>query len=169
MKHVLAQLKQYKKDTFLTIGFTILEVILEVLLPFITAKIIDDGLQQSNMSVILRLGIIMIVFAAVSLFSGAMAGKFAASASSGLAANLREALYIRVQGFSFSNIDKFSTAGLVTRMTTDVTNLWSISVRERCESSVMNYLKIWNRFQSNILIPMHMEISCLSIRMILIR
>lgn len=123
MKHVLAQLKQYKKDTFLTIGFTILEVILEVLLPFITAKIIDDGLQQSNMSVILRLGIIMIVFAAVSLFSGAMAGKFAASASSGLAANLREALYIRVQGFSFSNIDKFSTAGLVTRMTTDVTNI----------------------------------------------
>lgn len=75
------------------------------------------------MSVILRLGIIMIVFAAVSLFSGAMAGKFAASASSGLAANLREALYIRVQRFSFSNIDKFSTAGLVTRMTTDVTNI----------------------------------------------
>ncbi len=123
MKNVLAQLKQYKKDAFLTIGFTILEVIMEVLIPFITAMIIDDGLEQSNMPVILRLGVLMIVMAAVSLFSGAMAGKFAASASSGLACNLREAMYIRVQDFSFSNIDKFSTAGLVTRMTTDVTNV----------------------------------------------
>lgn len=123
MKNVLAQLKQYKKDTFLTIGFTILEVIMEVLIPFITAMIIDDGLEQSNMPIIIRLGLLMIIMAAVSLFSGAMAGKFAASASSGLACNLRETMYIRVQDFSFSNIDKFSTAGLVTRMTTDVTNV----------------------------------------------
>lgn len=123
MKNVLAQLKQYKKDTFLTIGFTILEVIMEVLIPFITAMIIDDGLEQSNMPIILKLGLLMIIMAAVSLFSGAMAGKFAASSSSGLACNLREAMYIRVQDFSFSNIDKFSTAGLVTRMTTDVTNV----------------------------------------------
>lgn len=123
MKNVLAQLKQYKKDTFLTIVFTILEVVMEVFIPFITARIIDNGLQQSNMPIILRLGVLMIVMAAVSLFSGAMAGKFAASASSGLACNLREAMYIRVQDFSFSNIDKFSTAGLVTRMTTDVTNV----------------------------------------------
>lgn len=123
MKTVLAQLKQYKKDTFLTMGFTTLEVVMEVLLPFITAMIIDDGLEQSNMPVIIRLGVLMLVMAAVSLFSGAMAGKYAASASSGFACNLREAMYIRIQDYSFSNIDKFSTAGLVTRMTTDVTNL----------------------------------------------
>ncbi len=123
MKNVLTQLKQYKKDTFLTMGFTMLEVIMEVLIPFITAMIIDDGLEQSNMPVIIRLGVLMLVMAGVSLFSGAMAGKFAASASSGFACNLREAMYIRVQDFSFSNIDKFSTAGLVTRMTTDVTNV----------------------------------------------
>lgn len=123
MKTVLAQLKQYKKDTFLTMGFTTLEVIMEVLLPFITALIIDNGLEQSNMSAILQYGILMLVMAAVSLFSGAMAGKSAASASSGFACNLREAMYIKIQDFSFSNIDKFSTAGLVTRMTTDVTNV----------------------------------------------
>ena len=116
-------MKQYKKDTFLTMGFTTLEVIMEVLLPFITARIIDDGLEQSDMSAIVRLGILMLVMAAVSLFSGAMAGKFAAAASSGFACNLRESMYIKIQDYSFSNIDKFSTAGLVTRMTTDVTNV----------------------------------------------
>ena len=123
MKYVLAQLKQYKKDTVLTMGFTTLEVIMEVLLPFITAMIIDEGLEKSDMPAIFRLGILMLFMAAVSLFAGAMAGKFAASASSGLACNLRESIYIRIQDFSFSNIDRFSTAGLVTRMTTDVTNV----------------------------------------------
>lgn len=123
MKTVLAQLKQYKRDTFLTMGFTTLEVIMEVLLPFITARIIDNGLEQSDMSAIIRYGILMIAMALVSLFAGAMAGKYSASASSGFACNLRESMYIRVQEYSFSNIDKFSTAGLVTRMTTDVTNI----------------------------------------------
>ncbi|MGI6010858.1 MAG: ABC transporter ATP-binding protein [Ruminococcus sp.] len=123
MKAVLKQLKQYKRDTFLTMAFTTLEVIMEVLLPFITAMIIDEGLEQSDMPAILKLGILMLVMAAVSLFSGAMAGRFAASASSGFACNLRESMYRCVQNYSFSNIDKFSTAGLVTRMTTDVTNL----------------------------------------------
>ncbi len=123
MKTVLAQLKQYKRDTFLTMGVTTLEVIMEVLLPFITALIIDNGLEQSDMPAIVKYGLLMLVMAVVSLFSGAMAGKFAASASSGFACNLRESMYIRVQDYSFSNIDKFSTAGLVTRMTTDVTNV----------------------------------------------
>lgn len=123
MKTVLAQLKQYKKDSLLTMGFTTLEVIMEVLLPFITALIIDRGLEQSDMSAIVKYGVLMLVMALVSLFSGAMAGKFAASASSGFACNIRESMYIRVQDYSFSNIDKFSTAGLVTRMTTDVTNV----------------------------------------------
>ncbi len=123
MRTVLKQLKQYKRDTLLTMGFTTLEVIMEVLLPFITALIIDNGLERSDMPAILKYGVLMLVMAVVSLFSGAMAGKFAASASSGFACNLRESMYIRVQDYSFSNIDKFSTAGLVTRMTTDVTNL----------------------------------------------
>lgn len=104
-------------------GFTTLEVIMEVLLPFITAMIIDDGLERADMPAILRLGMLMIVMAGVSLLSGAMAGKYAASASAGFACNLRERMYTCVQDYSFSNIDKFSTAGLVTRMTTDVTNV----------------------------------------------
>ena len=123
MRSVLQQLKQYKRETFLTMGFTTLEVIMEVLLPFITAMTIDDGLEQSNMPAILHLGVLMIAMAVVSLFAGAMAGKFSASASSGFACNLRESMYACIQEYSFSNIDKFSTAGLVTRMTTDVTNL----------------------------------------------
>ena len=96
---------------------------MEVLLPFMTAKIIDEGLSQSDMPAILRFGAIMVAMAAVSLFAGAMAGRFAASASSGFACNLRESMYVCIQDFSFSNIDKFSTAGLVTRLTTDVTNV----------------------------------------------
>ena len=102
---------------------TALEVVMEVLLPFITARIIDDGLSESNMPVVYRYGIIMIIMAFLSLLFGALAGKFAASASAGLSANLREAIYANIQTFSFSNIDKFSVPGLVTRMTTDITNV----------------------------------------------
>ena len=123
MKKVLQQLKQYKRDSLLFIGLTALEVIMEILLPFITAIIIDQGLEQSNLPVVYRYGILMVVMAFLSLIFGALAGKFAASASSGFAANLREAIYDRIQTFSFSNIDKFSVPGLVTRMTTDVTNV----------------------------------------------
>lgn len=120
---ILKQIRQYKKDAILTPVFTALEVFMEVLLPFITAKIIDDGLQQGDLVTVYRYGAIMLVMAMCSLFFGAFAGKYAASASSGLACNLRESIYEKVQEFSFSNIDKFSTAGLVTRMTTDVTNV----------------------------------------------
>ena len=95
---------------------------MEILLPFITAIIIDEGLQASSMPTVYRYGILMIIMAFLSLFFGATAGKFAASASSGLSANLREAIYANIQTFSFSNIDKFSVPGLVTRMTTDITN-----------------------------------------------
>ena len=123
MKKVLQQVKQYKRDAFLCIGLTALEVIMEILLPFITSIIIDRGLEASNMPVVLRYGIVMIVMAFLSLVFGALAGRFAASASSGFSANLREAIYDNIQTFSFSNIDKFSVPGLVTRMTTDVTNV----------------------------------------------
>lgn len=96
---------------------------MEVLLPFVTAMIIDQGLQEGDISRIMTLGGIMILMAAISLFAGAMAGKFAAASSTGFACNLRESMYVGIPEFSFSNIDKFSTAGLVTRMTTDVTNV----------------------------------------------
>ena len=102
---------------------TAFEVVMEILLPFITARIIDDGLSAANMPVVYRYGIMMIVMAFLSLLFGALAGKFAASASAGLSANLREAIYANIQTFSFSNIDKFSVPGLVTRMTTDITNV----------------------------------------------
>lgn len=123
MKLLFKELKQYKKDSILTPLFTALEVIMEVMLPFITAKIIDQGIQEGDMKKVYTYGAAMIVMALISLFAGAMAGKYAASASSGLACNLRKSIYDKVQTFSFSNIDKFSTAGLVTRMTTDVTNI----------------------------------------------
>ena len=122
MKTVLRQLGRYKRDTFLCMGSATLEVVMEILLPFITSIIIDRGLEQANLSVVYRFGALMVVMAFFSLFFGAAAGKFAASASLGLAANLREAIYNNIQTFSFSNIDKFSVPGLVTRMTTDITN-----------------------------------------------
>ena len=123
MKTVLRQLGRYKKDALFCIGLTTLEVIMEILLPFITAMIIDQGLEAANLSAVYRYGIVMIALAFLSLVFGALAGKFAASASSGFAANLREAQYNRIQTFSFSNIDKYSVPSLVTRMTTDITNV----------------------------------------------
>ena len=123
MKIVLKQVGRYKRDTFLTMGLTALEVVMEILLPFITAIIIDDGLKQSNLPVVIRYGLLMILMSIISLCFGALAGKFAANASAGFAANLRESIYNNVQTFSFSNIDKFSVPSLVTRMTTDITNV----------------------------------------------
>ena len=123
MRKVLQQLKQYKRDTFLCIGLTALEVVMEILMPFVTAIIIDRGLEASNLPVVYRYGALMVGMAFLSLIFGALAGKNAASASSGLSANLREAIYANIQTFSFSNIDKFSVPSLVTRMTTDITNV----------------------------------------------
>ena len=123
MKRVLQQLGVYKKDALLCVGLTTLEVIMEILLPFITARLIAEGLEASNLSAVYRYGAVLVVMALFSLIFGATAGRFAASASSGLAANLREAIYANIQTFSFSNIDKFSVPGLVTRMTTDITNV----------------------------------------------
>ena len=123
MKRVLQQLGVYKKDALLCVGLTTLEVIMEILLPFVTAIIIDRGLEVSNLSVVYRYGALMVLMAFLSLCFGAMAGRNAASASAGLGANLREAIYANIQTFSFSNIDKFSVPGLVTRMTTDITNV----------------------------------------------
>lgn len=123
MRNVLSRLGRYKKDTFICIAMSALEVVFEILLPFMTSLIIDRGLEKADMPAVYRYGIIMVVFAFFSLISGAAAGRFAAKASSGFAANLRESIYGNIQDFSFSNIDKFSVPGLVTRMTTDVTNV----------------------------------------------
>lgn len=123
MKKVLKELGRYKKDTCLCIAMSALEVVFEILLPFMTGLIIDKGLEAGDMPAVYRYGLVMVVFAFISLLSGAGAGRYAAKASSGFAANLRNAIYGTVQDFSFSNIDKFSVPGLVTRMTTDVTNV----------------------------------------------
>ena len=123
MRKILQQLKQYKRETFLCIGLTALEVVMEILMPFVTAIIIDKGLQASNMSAVYRFGALIMVMSFFSLTFGALAGKNAAGAAAGLSANLREAIYSNIQTFSFSNIDKFSVPGLVTRMTTDITNV----------------------------------------------
>ena len=123
IKTLMAQIKQYKKDTILTPIFTALEVLFEVIIPLITAKLIDEGIDAGNMSSVVKYGVIMVIVAFLSLGSGVLAGKYAATASTGFACNLRHAMYDNIQRFSFSNIDKFSTAGLITRMTTDVTNI----------------------------------------------
>ncbi len=114
---------KYKKESIRTPIFTAVEVFLEILIPFITASIIDKGIQAGDMRKVGIYGGIMLVIAFLSLFCGIQAGKYAAAASTGFACNLREKMYENIQTFSFSNIDKFSTAGLVTRMTTDVTNV----------------------------------------------
>ena len=123
IKTLLAQVKQYKKASLLTPFYAALEVVMEVLIPFITAAIIDKGIEAGSIAKVYQYGALMLVFAMLSLLFGVLAGRYAASASSGLACNLREAMYDNIQTFSFSNIDKYSTAGLVTRMTTDVTNV----------------------------------------------
>ena len=123
IRTLLKELKQYKKYAILTPIATAMEVVLEILIPYITAMLIDKGVNAGDMSNVLRYGGIMLGLAFLSLFSGAGAGHLAAVASTGFAANLREAMYVKIQDYSFTNIDRFSTAGLVTRMTTDVTNV----------------------------------------------
>lgn len=114
---------KYKKESIITPIFTAVEVFLEILIPFITASIIDKGIQAGDMRKVGIYGGIMLIIAFLSLFCGIQARKYGAAASTGFACNLREKMYENIQTFSFSNIDKFSAAGLVTRMTTDVTNV----------------------------------------------
>ncbi len=123
LKTLLGQVGEYKRVSLLTPLFTALEVLMEILIPFITASIIDKGIEAGDMGQVCFYGVIMLIMAFLSLTFGVLAGRYAAAASAGFACNLREGMYKNIQTFSFSNIDKFSTAGLVTRMTTDVTNL----------------------------------------------
>ena len=120
---MLREIRQYKTATALTPLFTALEVVMEVLIPYVTAMIIDRGISAGSMSNVIKYGAVMLGMAALSLLFGIGAGWFGAYSSTGFARNLRKAMYEKIQTYSFSNIDKFSTAGLITRMTTDCTNV----------------------------------------------
>lgn len=123
LKTLGAQVKEFKKASIATPLFMILEVIMEMIIPLMMASIIDDGVEKGDLHHIYVVGAFMVAAAAIGLFAGIMGGKYGAKASAGFARNLRQAMFENIQEYSFSNIDKFSTAGLVTRLTTDVTNL----------------------------------------------
>ena len=123
INRLMKSIREYKKEALLSPLFISFEVLLEILIPFFMAKIIDVGLKNSDLKYTLSLGIILIIAAMFSLLFGVLAGQFAAKASAGFAKNLRKDIYYKIQDFSFHNIDKFSTASLVTRMTTDITNV----------------------------------------------
>ena len=123
LKTLGSQIREFKKDSLLTPVFMILEVIMETVIPLLMASIIDDGVEKGDIHHIYMVGAAMVLIAALGLLFGVLGGKYGARASSGFARNLRKAMYENIQTFSFSNIDKYSTAGLVTRLTTDVTNI----------------------------------------------
>ena len=123
IKKLSSYIGEYKKDSILTPVFVACEVVLEVIIPVLMAKIVDNGIQNGDMKYVTILGIIMLVMAFLSLTFGALGGKTGAKASTGFAKNLRREMFYKIQDYSFSNIDKYSTAGLITRLTTDVTNV----------------------------------------------
>ena len=123
IRQLLKSIRQYKRASLLTPLTVTFEVIMEVIIPLLMASLIDKGIDGGNITYIWKIGIVLIILAMISLFFGALSGKFAAIASAGLARNLRHDMYYNVQKFSFSNIDKFSTASIVTRLTTDITNV----------------------------------------------
>ena len=123
IKKLMKSIREYKKDSLLSPAMVTLEVIMEVIIPMLMARLIDYGIQAQNLGYIWKMGILLAVTAMISLMFGVLSGKFAARASAGFAKNLRKDMYYNVQNFSFSNIDKFSTASIVTRLTTDVTNV----------------------------------------------
>lgn len=123
LKKLLANVGEYKKQSLLTPLYTFGEVLMDVIMPLIMAALIDQGIQKSNSGKILEFGGLLFICAIFALFSGTLGARSAAKASAGFAKNLRHTLFERIQGFSFSNIDRFSGSSLITRMTTDVTNV----------------------------------------------
>ena len=123
LKKLAPYIGEFKKETILSPVCIAIEVIMEVILPMLMAMVIDNGVNVGDMNYVLKMGFFMLVVAFISLTGGALCGKYAAIASTGFSRNLRKAMFERIQGFSFANIDKFSTAGLVTRLTTDITNV----------------------------------------------
>ena len=140
IKKLARYIKGYKKDSILTPIFVMLEVIMEVLIPFLMADLIDKGIDGGNIPLIIKLGLALLIGAFISLFFGALAGKTAATASAGFAKNLRKAMFYNIQDFSFSNVDKFSNSSLITRLTTDVTNVqmsYQMIIRNAARSPLM--------------------------------
>ena len=123
IRTLLSEVKEYKRASIATPLFMILEVLMEMTIPFLMASIIDDGVNAGDLGHIYKVGGIMVAAAAIGLLAGIAGGRYGAKASAGLAKNLRETMFNHIQTFSFANIDKYSTAGLVTRLTTDVTNV----------------------------------------------
>ena len=140
IKKLARYIRGYKKDSILTPIFVMLEVIMEVLIPFLMADLIDKGIDGGNIPLIIKLGLALLIGAFISLFFGALAGKTAATASAGFAKNLRKAMFYNIQDFSFSNVDKFSNSSLITRLTTDVTNVqmsYQMIIRNAARSPLM--------------------------------
>ena len=123
LKKLAKYVKEYKKATILTPVFVVLEVVMEVIIPLLMARIIDVGIQNGDVHYILEMGVLLIIAAILSLTFGMLSGRYAAKASAGYAKNLRKAMFYKIQDYAFENIDKFSTSSLITRMTTDVTNV----------------------------------------------
>ena len=128
VRKLLRSVREYKKHSILAPVFVIFEVIMEVVIPLLMANLIDFGIDDGNLEYIVKMGVVLVVFALISLIFGILSGRSAAIASAGFAKNLRKDMYYKVQNFSFSNIDKFSTASIVTRLTTDVTNVQNASM-----------------------------------------
>lgn len=151
LKTLLAQVKEFKVPSILTAVFAVAEVVMEVLIPLIMAQIIDNGIGMNNISYAVKMGLLMLLAAMVSLTFAILAGRFAALASAGFAKNLRKGMFENIQTFAFSNIDKFSSAGLVTRMTTDVTNV---------QNSYQMILRMCVRGIANMILALIMAFAC---------
>lgn len=139
-RQLFKSIREYKKQSVLAPVFVILEVFMEVLIPFQMAKIIDNGIKYRNLSYIVKMGFILVVMAMLALFFGVKAGNYAAVAAAGYAKNLRHDIFYKIQNFSFKNIDNFSTSGLVTRLTTDITNVqmaYMMSIRLLARAPIM--------------------------------
>ena len=144
-RKLLKSIREYKKESILAPIFVVLEVLMEVLIPLQMSKIIDVGIQQGNLKYIVVMGLILVVMAMLALFFGAKAGTYAARAGAGYAKNLRHDIFYKIQTFSFHNIDHFSTSGLVTRLTTDITNLqmaYMMSIRLLARAPIMIILSL---------------------------
>ena len=152
LKTLISQIKQYKSNTIKTPIYVAIEVIMEVLIPFLMAILVDQGIENGDMKVIWIYGFIMLIAAIISLIAGALSGKHAAIASSGFAKNLREAEYKNIQNFAFADIDKYSTGGLITRMMTDVTNVqnaFQMLIRVCVRSPLMLISSLFMAFMIN--------------------
>ena len=152
IKTLARSIREYKKSSILTPLFVMLEVLFEVMIPFIMARLIDQGIDAGDMGVILRLGMLLLGAALVALTFGALSGRNAAIASAGFARNLRQDMFYNVQSFSFSNIDKFSTSSIITRLTTDVTNVqnsYQMLLRMAARSPIMLTFSLFAAFSIN--------------------